>query len=221
MSWHTLLAVHAIPASFLEGFYGRPVDSIFATREVALRAFLYRDDRQETFRRYPISWERRIEAASRSNWFGRQMTGILDASGYESLRFLSRQAHTHVETAVDPNGLPDESDCHWGQPFEYTVFPADASAVIADVDGLLAWCLDDLDRLADAMDGDLIGSDHEELAFAAQNVYYDPRPGEGTPHTEDGEGPGLIFCVLRSLSDLLRYSRVNRNVCVWVNEPEL
>jgi hypothetical protein len=142
------------------------------------------------------SVDKHLSIGSRGNWFQSRLKLLLDASGDADLRFLSGETYTFTYDQVTRHG----GEVVWKETEAYSVLNSRRDAVIAAIARLERWC-----ALNTEVAADLLDEHSRALREAIDSAFFTLAPvNEGF---DSGEGAQFVFCVLRTVGDLMRYSR--------------
>ena len=143
-----------------------------------------------------------LRGSTRNNWFKGAMKEILDSSGFERLRFLSEESFTH--SVVRTYGETD-----W--PSQLTVVKDSYDLLIQDIDDLMDWC-----RSNPAEVHKFDDSWADDIDQEIDRAFFTLKPNDEAE--EEGQGYHFLFCVLKTVGDLLRNAQHQDFWAIYVSE---
>ncbi|MGO1071893.1 hypothetical protein [Lysobacter sp. CA199] len=147
---------------------------------------------------------RMLLIATRNEWLYLRLKELLHISGIQGLQFLSGEICTHQHKRVtEHNG-----EVVWEETDAFTVLSPHYDEVISSIDRLQQWCLSNPDLAAP-----ILGTHPEDLGKSIESAFF-------TLNTSDdgfdgGEGADFMFCVLRTIGDLMRHAKSQQCFAVY------
>lgn len=155
-----------------------------------------------------------FHGVSRSGAFQQVVRALLDlAAGHDALRFLAAQ--TATETLREPGGITRLT----------RITADDVAAVVAAIDGLVAFCAREAERVA-GLFGDLGGATRADVEAALRGAGTGVDLNRDVERGDDGDSVLFVFAALRSLrAAALRFAQSDasapgRALIYWSWEPE-
>jgi hypothetical protein len=145
---------------------------------------------------------------SRGGWVQDRLQVLGTAAGTTGLRFLSGEESTQrVRSVIRDN---DEQPV-WTETHGYTVLTDRCDELLSSAEQVQAWCLQQ-----PAKAGKLLGYDKAGVLEALRAASFSLAPdNEGYG---EGDTPEFVFCVLRTMIELLRFARFHTRTdpALWV-----
>lgn len=195
MSDTILCGLYAVHEPYLTNCFGEEVSARLAGRIIPRSSWL--PERQQGI-------ARDLSIGSRNDWFRERLSLLLDRSGLPGLRFITGSDlschHTEL-TRIDGRVI-------WEETRGYKVLNPDCLQVIADIERLEQWCLahpDEAGRILDIWPQDLRAA-HDGAFF----TLHPDNEGLG-----EGDNAGFVFCVLRTMKEVLRFAQFHRCWAVY------
>lgn len=150
---------------------------------------------------------RRLSITSEGDWFHSKLAKLRMLSDSGGLGYFDAQACTHVHRAVTTDGSGQEL---WAQTDGYTVLTGGWQGEIEAISRLQEWCRGHPKEAADVLE---VPTDWLAPAMDAQFFTLKPS-SEGLG---DGNTPEFFFCVLRTLSEMMRFAKFHEKTPdLWV-----
>lgn len=128
-----------------------------------------------------------FHGASRSGAFPQIVRALLDlAAGHDALRFVAAQ--TATETLREPDGVTRQT----------RIAAGDVAAIAAAIDGLVAFCAREAERVAGLFD-DFGGTTRADVEASLRGTGTGVDLNRDVEWGDDGDSPHFVFATLRSL----------------------
>lgn len=147
---------------------------------------------------------RALFIGTRNNWFKYCTQEIIHLSGVEELNFLTGANFTHKHQDITMH----KGERVWQETTAFTILNTKEIEAIAAIERVVQWCLNNAELAAPILEGKASEMRNSyELSFFTLN-----------PNDEglgDGENPEFFFSTLKSMAEILKFSRHNRCYTVY------
>lgn len=187
MSYHEASSLAVLRKRHLTSYYGAESSKVLTGEQIAPS-----DPRPGNFAQY----HRYQSIYSRGGWLQDRLQALGREVGVTGLRFLSGEESTHrFRNVVRDN---DERPV-WVETHGYTVLTTRCDEVLSSLEQVQAWC-----HKEPAKAGKVLGFSKDDILEAMRSASFSLEPeNEGFG---DGDLPEFAFCVLRTMSELMRFA---------------
>jgi len=157
---------------------------------------------------------KKMAFSTRGDYFMTRIRELAAASGIEGLDLFA--AGESLDKRTETIKLNDSEQC-----FEYKNIHRygliygknQLNTTITSIDRLIDWCLAHSEETSTITDYE----DADEIIQIINGAYCTLNPNKDAP-SDEGQGPGFLFCVLKTIGDLLRYAKWWDLMVVYNNE---
>jgi hypothetical protein len=198
MSDNYLSYIHVVFESRLSDCFGEEISELLSGRKIPrhlAKSITAKGDLCELAHHEFRCGYKRLDISTRNGYLHKIVDAILKRSGIESLRFLTWDIYTH-QYDVD------------GEPGTYfTVLNPYYDELLSSINKMHQWCLENSEYLVNNLDR--YGYAPEDVAKLLDLAFASLQPNEDC--WEDGDNLHFMFCVLKTIEDLLRYAKFMNN----------
>ena len=150
---------------------------------------------------------RYLSIVTENGWFHSKVKALQLLSGIGGLAYLGEGSSTHEHRQVTTDNA---GKVVWVETHGYTVLSSGWEGEIAAIRGLEEWCREHPAEAADVLE---VSTKWLFPAIDSQFFTLDP----GNEGLGDGNSPEYFFCVLRTISEMMRFAKFHKETPnLWV-----